>query len=225
MTQTDYNEIRSTNVAKVEVEEKVTVEATDTDKERVPKKAVVKGSTVEETKPGLFTRLVRGILGPNGIRAIGSYLGKEVIMPAIKDTLVNTINTGVNMAAYGEDRSRYNGGWSNPARYNNRVSSPTYTNYSSAYHNNTPQQQSINVPTRIKEIQLFTWQDAETVLENLNNDIATFGYARLADYYDYAGQPSTSYTDNAYGWRMLGNVRIVPVRGRYALALPPVEVI
>ena len=27
MTQTDYNEIRSTNVAKVEVEEKITVEA------------------------------------------------------------------------------------------------------------------------------------------------------------------------------------------------------
>ena len=104
MTQTDYNEIRSTNVAKVEVEEKVTVEAPEN--ERVPKKAVVKGSTVEERKPGLMTRLVRGILGPNGIRAIGSYLGKEVIMPAIKDTLVNTINTGVNMAAYGEDRSQ-----------------------------------------------------------------------------------------------------------------------
>lgn len=223
MTQTDYNEIRSTNVAKVEVEEKVTVEAPEN--ERVPKKAVVKGSTVEERKPGLMTRLVRGILGPNGIRAIGSYLGKEVIMPAIKDTLVNTINTGVNMAAYGEDRSRYNGGWSNPARYNSRVGNQTYTNYSSAYHNNNPQAQAINPPTRIKDILLFTWNDAATVLENLNRDIATYGYARLADYYDYAGQPSTNYMDNAYGWKMLGDIRIVPTRGKYLLALPPVEVI
>lgn len=223
MAQTDYNEIRSTNVAKVEVEEKVTVEAPEN--ERVPKKAVVKGSTVEERKPGLMTRLVRGILGPNGIRAIGSYLGKEVIMPAIKDTLVNTINTGVNMAAYGEDRSRYNGGWSNPARYNNRVGNQIYTNYSSAYHNSNPQAQAINPSTRIKDILLFTWNDAATVLENLNRDIATYGYARLADYYDYAGQPSTNYTDNAYGWRMLGDIRIVPTRGKYLLALPPVEVI
>lgn len=223
MTQTDYNEIRSTNVAKAQREEEVVVEVPET--ERVPKKAVVKGSTVEEVKPNLFTRLVKSIIGPNGLRAIGSYLGKEVIMPALKDTIVNTINTGVNMAAYGEDRSRFNNGWSNPARYNNRVGSQTYTNYNSAYHNNNPQAQAINPPTRIKDILLYTWDDANTVLGNLNNDIATYGYARLADYYDYAGQPSTNYMDNAYGWRALGNIRIVPVRGKYMLALPPVEVV
>jgi hypothetical protein len=229
MTKTDYNDIRATNVAMVEKETKETV-TTET-VERVPKKAVTTASAAEEKKPGLMTRLVRGILGPNGIRAIGSYLGREVIRPALKDTLVNAINTGVNMAAYGEDRSRYNGysgGWSNPSRYYNNNVRQQYTNYSSAYH---PQQQvsnsvqSINSPGRIKIWEIDRYQDAKEVLGLLQGDIMRSGRALLADYYDYINRPSADYTDNAYGWRNLDNVSIIPSGGKYILGLPPVEVV
>ncbi len=229
MTKTDYSDIRATNVAMVEKETKETI--TSETVERVPKKAVTTATAAEERKPGLMTRLVRGILGPNGIRAIGSYLGREVIMPAIKDTLVNTINTGVNMAAYGEDRSRYSGyggGWSNPSRYYNNTGRQQYTNYSSAYH---PQQQvsnsvqSINSPGRIKIWEIDRYQDAKEVLDLLRGDIMRSGRALLADYYDYINRPSVDYTDNAYGWRNLDNVAIIPSAGKYILGLPPVEVV
>lgn len=226
MTETDYNAIQAKNVAQVskdtcDVKEVATID------ERKPKKAVVKSSSTEEIKPGLMTRLVRGILGPNGVRAIFTYLGKEVVAPAIKDTIVNSITTGVNMAAYGEDRGRYNSpGWNNPYRSGVSGRTNTYTNYSSSYHNNdTRETRGLNQPDRIKDIYLFSHEDAQIVLDSLRQDILNFGYARLADYYDYAGQPSTNYTDNAYGWRNLNTVRIMPIRGKYIIALPPVEVI
>lgn len=227
MTETDYNAIQAKNVAKVSKDTADKQEAIE-EVERRPKKAVVKSSSTEEIKPGLITRLVRGILGPNGVKAIGTYLCKEVIAPAIKDTVVNSITTGVNMAAYGEDRGRYNSpGWNNPYR-SSGVSgrTNTYTNYSSSYHNNDVREtRGLNQPDRIKDIYLFSHEDAQIVLDSLKQDILNFGYARLADYYDYAGQPSTNYTDNAYGWRNLNSVRIMPIRGKYIIALPPVEVI
>lgn len=225
MTETNYNDIQATNVAKPQ-------EATPNDgkvdvAQRQPKKALVSSST-EPLKPSLMTRLVKGLIGPNGVRAIFRYLGREVIVPAIKDTVVNSITTGVNMAAYGEDRGRYNNspGWNNPMRSSGVQGSRTYTNYSSAYHpTSVIEPQPVNNPGRVKEIYLFTHNDAKVVLDSLNSDIMNYGYARLADYYDYAGQPSTNYTDNSYGWRNLNSVRIIPVRGKYTLALPPVEVI
>ena len=224
MEKIEYNDIQATNVAKPKTSKptdgKVEVS------ERSPKKAVVSSSSVEETKPGLVARLVKGLIGPNGVRAIFTYLGKEVVAPAIKDTVVNSITTGVNMMAYGEDRGRYtNNGWHNPMRSSMPVSR-TYTNYTNAYPiNSSTESRSINMPGRIKDIYLFSHGDAQAVLDSLQQDILNYGYARLADYYDYAGQPSTSYTDNSYGWRDLRTVRIIPTRGKYIITLPPVEVI
>nr|DAR94993.1 MAG TPA: hypothetical protein [Caudoviricetes sp.] len=224
MAQTDYNEIAATNVAKPKTDPTPTDGKVEV-AERQPKKALVTKSSTEEIKPSLMTRLVKGLIGPNGVRAILGYLGKEVIAPAIKDTVVNSITTGVNMMAYGEDRRPYNnGGWNNPMRTQGVQGSRTYTNYTSAYHN-TAEPTPVNAPGRIKDIYLFTHEDAQVVLNSLNVDIMNYGYARLADYYDYAGQPSTNYTDNSYGWRNLQGVRIIPVRGKYTIALPPVEVI
>ena len=224
MAKVDYNDIQPTNVAKPK--ETASTDGKIEVSERSPKKPVVVSSSVEETKPGLVARLVKGLIGPNGIRAIFTYLGKEVVAPAIKDTVVNSITTGVNMMAYGEDRGRYNNsGWNNPMR-SNMPMSRTYTNYTSAYHtNSSTETHVINTPGRIKEIYLFSHNDAQAVLDSLQQDILNYGYARLADYYDYAGQPSTSYTDNSYGWRDLRAVRIIPIRGKYVISLPPVEVI
>ena len=171
MTETNYNDIQATNVAKPQ-------EATPNDgkvdvAQRQPKKALVSSST-EPLKPSLMTRLVKGLIGPNGVRAIFGYLGREVIVPAIKDTVVNSITTGVNMAAYGEDRGRYNNspGWNNPMRSSGVQGSRTYTNYSSAYHpTSVIEPQPVNNPGRVKEIYLFTHNDAKVVLDSLNSDI------------------------------------------------------
>lgn len=218
----DYNSIDVKEVGVSSTKSHTTESGAVNVSERQPKKALVANSSVEEVKPGLITRLVKGLLGPNGVKAIFTYLGKEVVAPAIKDTVVNSITTGVNMMAYGEDRTRYNntnGGWVNPMRGN-----VTYTNYSSAYHqtNSTTNMASPANPGRVKDIFFYTHQDAQVVLDNLCNDINTYGYARLADYYDYAGQPSVNYMDNAFGWRYLGGIRIINTRGKYMIGFPPV---
>lgn len=216
---TDYNDVKPSPKKVEKAGEEVVVE-------RVRKEAVVSGS-VKKHKKGLVERLVVGILGPDGIPSIGSYVGKEIVKPAIKNIIADSITSGINMAMFGGDtpaRRPPSGG------YNNRSYSPK-TNYNQSY---APKSNYVegSVKTsrrsggRVEEYIIDNRRDAQDVLNGLHESILEYGMVTVADYYDLVGVEPI-FTDNSFGWTDLRATTITPVRGGrgYIINLPIPEAV
>lgn len=63
--------------------------------------------------------------------------------------------------------------------------------------------------------------DAEMVLDQMRDVIYTYGFASIADLYEFAGLKS-NYTDTKYGWSDLRDADIVEVRGEWLIKMPRV---
>lgn len=63
--------------------------------------------------------------------------------------------------------------------------------------------------------------DAEAVLDQMRDVIYRYGFASIADLYEFAGLKS-NYTDTKYGWSDLRDADIVPVRGEWLIKMPRV---
>lgn len=219
---------------KIETKVKPVVQADAETGEIIEKKKL---KAVVKTKPkpykkGLMERLVVGLLGPDGVRAIGHKLNHEIVIPAVKNIVVDSITSGIQMAIYGRSEQPPT---QTPGSYRpyNRYPTGGYgttsrTNYQQAY---TPAQQSTHQPPRtqargnsVPEFVLISRAEAQNVLDGLNDMIAEFGMASVADYYDLIGMDA-NYTDHQWGWTNLGQARIAAVRGGYMLQMPPMEVI
>ena len=83
----------------------------------------------KKRKKGLMERLVVGFLGPEGLPGIGKYLNEEIIVPSIKNIIVESVTSGINMAVFGDKgttgRSR---NYAQPHDPNRRTYKPS-TNY------------------------------------------------------------------------------------------------
>ena len=223
-----YNEIEVKDNMKVESgNEEVTVE----------RKEMTKIVNVEpkKVKRGLVGRLVVGLVGPDGLPGIGSYVNDEIIKPAIKNIIVDAVTSGINMIMYGETRNRHSSGGSYPRGYQ-----PPYrpsTNYSNNYRNSQPHTPSRQETQRsesrvgrtrqgVEEYIIQDRYDAANVLTQLTEAADMYDTVSVADYYDLIGV-STEYTDNQYGWTIdsITRASVVPVRGGFVIKFPPVEVI
>lgn len=202
---------------------------------------IVKETVVTPKKRGVVERLVIGMIGPNGLRGIGRYVGQEIVGPALKNTLADIITSATNMALFGENRENYNttrNGSPNKS-YWNGPNAPT-TNYSTGknYYSNTSypersqrtnygRNEPVNMIMRgskVPDYIIGTRREAADVLDGLRDYIAQYSSASVADYYDMLGINS-EYTDNNFGWDDLGSAAIIGVRNGYVIKLPPVEVI
>ena len=223
MPETDYSNVRPKgNQKQLPVQTKDEV---PNKKPRAKKEALVQSATVR--KKGVIERLVGGLLGPNGIRAIGAYVGHEIIVPMVKNAFVDSMTTGINMAVFKDQpqpNRRNNPGWNNRQHQNtNRVQ------YDKSYQNNQVNQyQSPNTRRTIYAIREAVFpnrEEALMVLDNMMNEIDKYGQVSVADYYDWIGIGDSTFADVSYGWDDLTRARVVSVRGGYAISLPPVGVI
>ena len=206
---TEYNEVKQV--------EEVTPKGGEEVVEGKPRKKSIVKAPVQKKKRNLMERLVLGILGPDGIPAISNYLGKEIVMPAIKNIVVDSITSGINMAVFkGENRgsSPHSGYSQNPYQTQRTNYNQNYRPQQTQYNRPTQQQQApVNIPARRNT--LFIIQDrreAEQVLTALIDTIAQYGSVTLADYLDLIGEEPV-YTDNTVGWFNLNAATVGPVRG------------
>lgn len=183
----------------------------------------------KKRKKNLIARLMSGILGPDGVSGIGQYVSEEIIVPAIKNIVVDAVTSGVNMVIYGENKPR-------PTSSAGRSTYRPNTNYSSSYGSRpSGSRVSDKQPERtiartarygVEEYIIEDRFDASHVLTTLTENADMYDTVSVADYYDLIGVPS-QYTDNTYGWTIDSIIKatIVPVRGGYILKFPAVEVI
>ena len=229
----DYSKIEAKNNMQVDNngEEVVDVNASKVDRPR-PKKVLAEPP--KKRKQGLMERLVKGFLGPEGLPGIGAYLNEEIIVPSIKNIIVEAVTSGINMAIFGE-RGRPTGGNKYHSSFNG-----TRTTYrpETQYHTTRTSRHTSELPPpsrreiisdiryHVTDYPIANREVANDALVNLTEYADKYNYASVADYYDILGVEST-HTDYNYGWQFDDLAKyggVIRLRdGSYLLDLPPVE--
>lgn len=227
----DYNKVPVKNNMQVEQEVEVIADQED----NRPKLQSVVSASPKKVKRSLFSRLISGIVGPEGASSIGGYVNQEIIKPAIKNIIVDAVTSGINMVMYG-DRGVPSRGGGQGNMYRPR------TNYSGNYSTRPSSERSYSRepiseprPTTalantsrygVDEYLIADRYDASHVLTTLTECADRYGMVSIADYYDLIKVPS-NFTDNSYGWthEAILAARILPVRGGYIIKFPPVTVL
>jgi hypothetical protein len=184
--------------------------------------SVVTGK-VTRRKPGLGKRF-KEIFFAAEAQSVGEYIIFDVLVPAIRDTVVDAITQSVRKMAYGESRpaSRANMGWDRPAGASGYVS----YNRMGAPSRREPERPSMSRQARathnFDEVILDLRSEAEDVIEKMYILLERYRQVTLVDFYDLLGQ-SSHYTDEAYGWTSLRGAQVVKVGPGYLLDLPRPE--
>lgn len=169
---------------------------------------VVTGKVITKKKSGL-SKLTNEFISEDA-HSVGSYIVKDVIIPAAKKLIYDIFTDGIDILLYGESRK---GGKRSTA---DRVS---YTSYSSGRPPVRSDRASMNTGYSYDDIILATRGEAEDVLSRMDELISTYGLVRVADLYDLVGITG-SYTDNKYGWTNIMSARIERVREGYMIRMP-----
>lgn len=166
----------------------------DAQTEQSKPKIVAKATKMK--KP-IFTRIGEALFGEGGIRNVFINIGRDVVLPAIQNTIVDGVTSGINMAVFGENkRSKgpYSGPYSGPVRYNDRFNSKaTPVQNGNGYISN------IKAANRVNDYIIEKYENTEEILSRLGDHSKEYGVVSIAEYYDMIGV-ETTYVDYEYGW-------------------------
>lgn len=145
------------------------------------------------------------------VKNIKSYVLMDVLVPTIKNAIVDIVTNGVNMIFFGgTGGSRKSRGASSYVSYGSFASRDR--------REDTTRSRGIY---SYDDIILESRGEAEDVLSRMDELIDMYGEASVADLYDLVGITG-QYTDNRYGWTNLKNAEPIRVRDGYMLKLPKV---
>lgn len=192
--------------------------------ERPPKniEKVVVGGAIK--KPKSLGERAKGLFLGSEIKTAGSYVFTDVLVPALRNLVVDSATKGIERVVYGDNarpgRSHIGQGGQSRISYSTPLQRGAYsTPISNRPLSRTDLGRRRNA---IDDIIIKNRPEAEMVMERLGETIEQYGSASLADMYEMVGLPS-SYTDNDWGWVSLANAHVRPCRDGYLLDLPPVE--
>lgn len=173
---------------------------------------VTSGKVVKQKKT-LGKKFTETFLGDN-IESVSSYIIYDVIIPAAKNMVSDTVSNGIEMLLFGQTRG-------SRTRRDRGKSYVSYSNYYKDRYRDRDRQVSQRNRARhnFDDIILESRGEAEEVLSHLVDLTEDYGMASVADLYDLVGVTS-NFTDNKYGWDNLSSGRVIPVRGGYLLELP-----
>ena len=219
VNKTEYNSVKATKVAQVYKEEEVTQEVIPS----APKVQPV--TTAKVKKRGLIERLVKGMFGPERVKSITKYVGREVIAPAFRDIVRNSLHTTVDMMLNRDGHTPRSSSWSNDnSRKPNYNTNTNRTNYNSAYQN-AQRKSAHNAPVEydFDIYYISDMNDANEILKLMREELARDGQVPLSYYYYLINKPTT-YVDQTVGWVDLSSVRVVYTRAGHYVDLPyPVD--
>lgn len=141
----------------------------------------------------------------------------DVVLPMVKDMVVEAGAQGLEKLFFGEGRRR--GGSTPPP------SGPYgHVNYTRMYGSSRPSaQRALSRRARAShnfdEIVLDTRNEADEVIDRLYDLVGTYDTATIADLYELLGLAS-SHTDHKWGWADLHGAGVTRIRDGYLLDLP-----
>lgn len=147
---------------------------------------------------------------------VKEYLFYDLLIPAIKDTIVDVIQKTTDMLFYGKVR----GG------SGRRSSGGTITSYNSMYTLSNKRSIASAQTARsrmmygVDDLYFDDRSEAQTVLDVMCDIIDQYGKVTVADYYRACDVTGSGYTDNYYGWNDLRQAWIESTRNGYFINLP-----
>lgn len=174
---------------------------------------VTSGKVVQKKKT-LGKKFTEMFLGDD-IESVSSYIIYDVIIPAAKNMISDTVSNGIEMLLFGQIKG------SRTIRDKNK----SYISYNS-YHKNKDKNRVYRNRARhnFDDIILESRGEAEEVLSHLVDLVEDYGMASVADLYDLVGATS-NFTDNKYGWDNLSSASVSRTRDGYLINLPRVIVL
>lgn len=175
------------------------------------RKPVAKGQLHKRS----FSTTLSDIFIMQDVKSVGAFVFQRVIVPALQNLAVNTINSVARGIFLGEGSiNTYN----EPRR-----GSTGYTPYGSMYQGDnrsaTVTKHKTGGRFRFEELSYADYGDAQLVLDDLDECIKASGRATIADLYE-ASDISCPYTGHYYGWTDLSKARIVQDGDRWWLKMP-----
>lgn len=187
---------------------------------------VIVGEVVIQKKS--FGRKARDAVVAADFKSVGGYLIWDVMIPAVKNMIVDTATKGIERAIYGDRaiRSRNNIG--------NRESRLTTHRYPYEQRHSDPLNRNRALDARGREISqravdrekyiLPTREDADRVIDEMTDIIERDDFVTLATLKELIGVRS-DHVDYKWGWRSLVGVQSVQVREGYLIDFPsPIQV-
>lgn len=186
------------------------------DKPKVQK--VVKGK-VTQKKKSIGKRLAEAFGAREG-QGIFDYILCDIIIPATKNMIIDSISDGVAMA-FGEAPRRRRRSIDRRSRYDyDRVS---YRDDDRRYDDRDRDRRRVREAAGVRDyenLSFNTKDDADAVISALVDMIDVYGQVSVLDLYEAAGVSAPDYAVGNYGWFKLGSASPRRIRDGYVLDLP-----
>ena len=197
------------------------------EKEPKPKKEIEKVVTTEVViKKKSIGSKFREVFIAADIRSVQQYLLYDVLIPAVRNTIVDATTKGIQRVMYGESavRRRDFGPGPRVTTYNRPVDRGFQSPIDArSYSGRTPPDRDPRPQRHDREDPvLSSREEAALVLERMNDIIDTYEAVSVADFHELLGLPS-NHVDNKWGWIYLGDVQIQQIREGYLINLPSAE--
>ena len=139
-----------------------------------------------------------------------NYIMMDVLIPAIKKTIVDVVENGIEMLMGTSGRS---------GSSRSKTSRVSYRSYYDDDRRDRVRERNWNDGFDYDDLILESRGEAERVLDNLFDILDRYRVVTVADYYDLCGE-RCGHTANRYGWTNLSSASVVRIRDGYTIRLP-----
>lgn len=171
-------------------------------------------------------RKFKGMIIEADMGSVGRYIWIDLVIPTIKNVIVDIVEQGIKRTVYGDRRASYRTPSSVLTGREQRIS---YDSRSIRNYNPDPRGTPQLPPISRSSAQdargyiIATREDAEEVLEMLADVIDRYEKVTVADLHEMLGLDST-HVDQIWGWLDVRRAQIRQIREGWILELPdPVE--
>lgn len=184
---------------------------------------VVTGEVI--MRPPSLGKRMKALFFGGEVKGASRYVVVDVILPAVRNTVVDAVTRGIERVVLGENAVRRprSGGYGYDYRPRMTYNAPVDRNpamlpkqpprYSNQNNRSSQTLGDIILPSR---------DEAEMVIDMLGELIEKYDVASVADLHEMLGIHSTAI-DNKWGWTSPRGAGVSQTREGYVLILPPLE--
>ena len=153
-------------------------------------------------------------------RSASTYILAEVLLPALRNTIVDATSKGIERMIYGDVT---------PRSHNNYGNNRPRISYDSPLHPMSPQHRAYlphqpgpGKRQQFNDIVLTSRAEAELIIERMGDIIENYEYASISDLKHLIGERS-NYVDKTWGWSSINFVDIRQIREGWLISFPSAE--
>lgn len=182
---------------------------------------IIKGGSIRR-KPSLSKRFREMFFAEVDERqGIVDYVVGDIMVPALKDMIMDSFQQGMERTFYGTSRPRRNS--SKTSTFGNTTRTP-YDRYSSSNRDRPSPSRRSRSSHVVYDIILENRPDAESVIDDMRNILEKYEFVSCRDLYELVGE-TFHHTDEKFGWTNLRDAAVRRTSNGYLLDLPHPEAI